>query len=63
MKNYHEKGFYFIGIEGRGGNIIDTRKIGIFEVLEIKIHAYKLAFENASMLLKIDRIVKGISIT
>jgi T-complex protein 1 subunit gamma len=62
MKNYHQKGFYFIGIEGRGGNIIDTRKIGIFEVLEIKIHAYKLAFENASMLLKIDRIVKGVSI-
>ena len=57
------KDYYFTGIEGRGGNIIDTRKIGIFEVLEIKIHAYKVAFENASMLLKIDRIVRGITVT
>lgn len=63
MKNFHMKDYYFTGIEGRGGNIIDTRKIGIFEVLEIKIHAYKVAFENASMLLKIDRIVRGITVT
>jgi T-complex protein 1 subunit gamma len=62
LKNFHEKNFFCIGIEGRSGNIIDNRKVGIFEASEIKIHAYKIAFENASMLLKIDRIIKGVSL-
>ena len=62
LKGLHEKGFFYFGVEGRSGNIIDSRKIGIFEVLETKAHAYKAAFENASMLLKIDKIVKGMSV-
>jgi len=62
IKNFHEKDFFCFGIEGRSGNLIDNRKIGVFEVSAIKIHAYKLAFENASMLLKIDRVIKGITL-
>jgi len=62
LKNHHRKGFSCTGIEGRSGNIVDNRKIGVFEVSAIKIHAYKVAFENASMLLKIDRVIKGVSL-
>jgi T-complex protein 1 subunit gamma len=62
LKELHEKDYLFFGVEGRGGNIVDSRKIGVFDVSEIKVHAYKVAFENASMLLKIDKIINGISL-
>lgn len=59
LKGNQENKFCNYGIEGRGGNIIDCRKIGLFELPEVKINAYKVAFENASILLKIDKILKG----
>jgi len=62
LKRHHECKFYNYGVEGRAGNIIDCRKIGLLELPLIKINAYKVAFENASILLKIDKILKGLTV-
>lgn len=63
LKFFHSNNESFFGIDGKNGNIIDMRKIGIFEVFSVKIQVIKAALENSSMLLRIDKCIKGMPLT
>mmetsp|Transcript_3570 Transcript_3570/g.7360 ORF Transcript_3570/g.7360 Transcript_3570/m.7360 type:complete len:521 (-) Transcript_3570:465-2027(-) len=60
LKNFHSKKGFFFGIDGRTGNIIDVRKTGIFDLYNVKMQIYKIAFENATTILRIDKILSGV---
>jgi len=49
------------GINGESGDIVDMKELGIWEPLAVKTQTFKTAIESATMLLRIDDIVSGIS--
>jgi len=49
------------GINGETGEIVDMHKFGIWEPLAVKQQTIKTAIEAATMLLRIDDIVSGLS--
>jgi T-complex protein 1 subunit gamma len=61
LKDIHKKNGKFFGIDGKNGKIVDMRKINVWETYTTKIQLIKSAFENAIMLLRIDRIILGIT--
>ena len=61
IKDIHKKNGKFYGFDGKNGKIVDMRKINVWENCAIKTHLIKSAFENAMMLLKIDKIIFGIT--
>lgn len=61
LRNFHSHKGFFFGIDGKNGNIIDTRKTGIFDIYHVKVQIFKIAFENAATILRIDKIISGIS--
>ena len=61
VKSFHKKGRIFCGMDGKNGCIVDVRKLGIFELFDVKSKLIKSSFENVSMLLRIDTILTGVS--
>ena len=61
LKYHHANDKKFFGIDGKNGNILDTRKIGLFESFDSKIQLIKSSLENCAMLLRVDRYLKGFS--
>lgn len=51
----------FFGIDGRSGEVVDMRTLGVWEPLIVKTQTMKTAVEAAAMLLRIDDIVSGLS--
>ncbi|GAB0494782.1 hypothetical protein MMPV_006078 [Pyropia vietnamensis] len=51
----------FFGIDGRSGEVVDMRALGVWEPLIVKTQTMKTAVEAAAMLLRIDDIVSGLS--
>lgn len=51
----------FWGIDGRSGEVVDMRTLGVWEPLIVKTQTMKTAVEAAAMLLRIDDIVSGLS--
>jgi len=49
------------GINGETGEIVDMNKLGIWEPVAVKQQTIKTAIEAATMLLRIDDIVSGLS--
>lgn len=48
-----------IGINGTTGEIVDMKKLGIWEPYAVKVQTIKTAIESACMILRIDNIVSG----
>lgn len=49
------------GVNGQTGDIVDMTQYGIWEPYTVKVQTVKTAVESASLLLRIDDIVSGIS--
>lgn len=49
------------GIDGKKGELVDAAQAEIVESLTVKLQTIKTAIESATMLLRIDDIVSGIS--
>jgi len=62
LKNLHKKKGMFFGFDGKNGKIVDMRKINVWETSSMKLQIIKSALENATLLLRIDRIISGISV-
>jgi T-complex protein 1 subunit gamma len=62
LKTIHKKKGIFFGFDGKNGKIVDMRKINIWEPCSLKIQLIKTAIENATLLLRIDKIISGLSI-
>ena len=43
------------------GEIVDMKELGVWEPYEVKVQTIKTAVESATLLLRIDDIVSGIS--
>eukprot|EP00877_Chromochloris_zofingiensis_P011116 jgi/Chrzof1/6258/Cz17g17210.t1 len=49
------------GLNGETGEIVDMKELGVWEPLAVKTQTIKTSIESATMLLRIDDIVSGIS--
>nr|UXY87075.1 T-complex protein gamma SU [Cryptomonas sp.] len=61
LKDIHSKNGKFYGIEGKYGKICDMRKIGILEPTFMKSQIIKTAIENATMILRVDKVIYGLA--
>ncbi len=57
----HASGGWSFGIDGETGKIVDMNTFGIWDPIVVKIQSIKTAVESASMLLRIDEIVAGMT--
>ncbi|MCD6381286.1 MAG: thermosome subunit, partial [Candidatus Odinarchaeota archaeon] len=57
LTSEHEKGNFWLGINGYEGKIDDMRKINVVEPLVVKQQALKSASEAAIMILRIDDVI------
>jgi T-complex protein 1 subunit gamma len=60
LKAIHSDNGLCYGIEGKYGKICDMRKIGIMEPSYMKSQIFKTAIENATMIMRVDRILYGL---
>jgi len=49
------------GIDGDKGTIVDMKELGVWDPYAVKVQSIKTAVESATMLLRIDDIVSGLS--
>ena len=49
------------GIDGNRGTIVDMKELGVWDPYAVKVQSIKTAIESATMLLRIDDIVSGLS--
>ncbi len=61
LKNQHDKGVKFAGINVFTGKVMDSWKNGVIEPLKIKTQAIKSASEVAELILRIDDVIAGSS--
>ena len=61
LKNQHDKGNKFAGINVFTGKVMDAWKQGVIEPLKIKTQAIKSASEVAELILRIDDVIAGAS--
>ena len=61
LKNIHKNSGFYYGFDGKNGKIVDMRKINVWETCSMKTQIIKSAIENTTLLLRIDRIISGIS--
>jgi len=59
MKNHHDKGEKWAGINVFTGKIVDAWKTGVIESLKIKTQAIKSASEVCELILRIDDVIAG----
>jgi len=57
LRNRHQKGETWTGIDVLGGKVEDMTKINVYEPLAVKKQIIKSANEAASMILKIDDVI------
>ncbi len=57
LKNKHDKGGKWAGIDVFTGKVVDAWKAGVIEPLKIKTQAVKSASEVAEMILRIDDVI------
>ncbi|MDP4012126.1 MAG: thermosome subunit beta [Candidatus Nanoarchaeia archaeon] len=57
MKNKHDKGQKWAGIDSFTGKVVDAWKAGVIEPLKIKTQAIKSASEVAELILRIDDVI------
>lgn len=57
LKNKHDKGVKWAGIDVFSGKVVDAWKAGVIEPLKIKTQAVKSASEVAEMILRIDDVI------
>lgn len=61
LRAKHSAGKYTYGIDGEAGKIVDMNELGIWEPILVKLQSIKTAVESASMLVRIDEILSGMS--
>jgi len=61
LRAKHAAGEWSWGINGETGKLADMNELGIWDPIVVKVQAIKTAVESASMLLRIDEIVSGMS--
>ncbi|AFP65583.1 T-complex protein gamma SU (nucleomorph) [Chroomonas mesostigmatica CCMP1168] len=61
LKTIHKQKGIFFGLDGRNGKIVDMRKINVWETCSLKMQLVKSAIENATLLLRVDRIISGLA--
>jgi len=59
LRNEHEKGQKWVGINVFTGEVMDAWKAGVIEPLKIKTQALSSAAEVAEMILRIDDVILG----
>ena len=59
LRAKHAAGEVTWGINGETGEVVDMKKLKIWEPLTVKLQTYKTAIETAILLLRIDDIVSG----
>ncbi|MEQ9714364.1 MAG: thermosome subunit beta [Candidatus Asgardarchaeum sp.] len=57
LRAEHDKGHYWMGVNGFEGKIDDMRKLNVYEPLVVKQQALKSASEAAIMILRIDDVI------
>eukprot|EP00918_Siedleckia_nematoides_P099002 GHVU01216632.1.p1 GENE.GHVU01216632.1~~GHVU01216632.1.p1 ORF type:complete len:553 (+),score=146.37 GHVU01216632.1:1049-2707(+) len=61
LRAKHAQGEKFVGIDGETGEVCDVSKRGIWDTYAVKAQVCKTAIQAASMLLRIDDILSGIT--
>lgn len=61
LRSKHAAGKCTYGIDGNAGKLVDMNELGIWEPVSVKMQTIKTAVEAASMLLRIDDILSGMS--
>ncbi|MES1920864.1 hypothetical protein MHBO_002486 [Bonamia ostreae] len=61
LRSAHEENDSLLGVDGDSGEVCDVSELGVFEPFSVKQQAIKTAFETATVLLRIDDILSGVS--
>jgi len=61
LRAKHAAGLTTFGINGDNGEIVDMNVLGVWEPIVVKLQSLKTAIESASLLLRIDLILSGMS--
>eukprot|EP00299_Pterocystis_sp_00344_P003459 c14217_g1_i1.p1 GENE.c14217_g1_i1~~c14217_g1_i1.p1 ORF type:complete len:551 (+),score=154.60 c14217_g1_i1:37-1689(+) len=61
LRAKHAAGDFTFGVDGETGKIVDMKTLGVWEPIVVKTQELKTAIESASMLLRIDEILSGMS--
>ncbi|HLD15948.1 MAG TPA: thermosome subunit beta [Candidatus Nanoarchaeia archaeon] len=59
LKNKHDKGMKWAGLDVFEGKVVDAWKAGVIEPLKIKTQAVQSASEVAELILRIDDVIAG----
>ena len=61
LRAQHADGNDTFGIDGNLGTVVDMKVLGVWEPYAVKVQTFKTAIESATLLLRIDDIVSGIT--
>uniref|UniRef100_A0A7S2Z4U3 T-complex protein 1 subunit gamma n=1 Tax=Chloropicon laureae TaxID=464258 RepID=A0A7S2Z4U3_9CHLO len=61
LRAQHADGNDTFGIDGNLGTVVDMKTLGVWEPYAVKVQTFKTAIESATLLLRIDDIVSGIT--
>ncbi|KAJ1911146.1 T-complex protein 1 subunit gamma [Tieghemiomyces parasiticus] len=61
LRAEHANGRHTFGVDGCAGKVVDMRDYGVWEPFAVKVQTLKTAIESASLLLRVDDIVSGVS--
>jgi len=61
LRAKHAEDLDTFGINGNTGAITDMKELGVWEPYAVKVQTFKTAIESATLLLRIDDIVSGIT--
>ena len=61
LRAQHADGNDTFGIDGNLGTVVDMKNLGVWEPYAVKVQTFKTAIESATLLLRIDDIVSGIT--
>ncbi|KAJ1984355.1 T-complex protein 1 subunit gamma [Dimargaris cristalligena] len=61
LRAQHANGNHTFGVDGCAGKVVDMREYGVWEPFAVKVQTLKTAIESASLLLRVDDIVSGVS--
>ncbi|KAJ1981419.1 T-complex protein 1 subunit gamma [Dimargaris xerosporica] len=61
LRAQHANGNHSFGVDGCAGKVVDMKDYGVWEPFAVKVQTLKTAIESASLLLRVDDIVSGVS--
>ncbi|KAJ1655555.1 T-complex protein 1 subunit gamma [Dispira simplex] len=61
LRAEHANGRHTFGVDGCAGKVVNMNDYGIWEPFAVKVQTLKTAVESASLLLRVDGIVSGVS--